>query len=336
MTGAAGLARDAIAARGERLIEILAGDPDLTGPETVHDLRVASRRLREAIAAFRALLPRARRRRLAARAREMTRGLGATRNADVGVEALRGLPDGAWSPAARALADLLALSAARLREEEAVAVAAASRRRLRAALDGLLAALGGRRASKPPQSLARRVLARRVVRLFRRAAAWGDPEETAALHTTRIAAKRLRYALEAFEPLLGPGYAERHELVKEVQEALGGYHDAVVLVEEAAAAGASPAPALAAVRRESWRALEARLLAERRRHHERFLALLAGWDQETFAAHVMRGLEEPAAPGDEPAASRGEPPRDLAHPEPLPPSIARRLHGVAGPDRGAR
>lgn len=56
-----------------------------------------------------------------------------------------------------------------------------------------------------------------------------DPARVNELHRMRIAAKRLRYTLELFEPVVGKSLSEAIEAMKEVQELLGSIHDLDVL-----------------------------------------------------------------------------------------------------------
>jgi CHAD domain-containing protein len=52
-----------------------------------------------------------------------------------------------------------------------------------------------------------------------------DPREVEALHDMRIAAKRLRYALELTAPGFGPYAIQAIRLTKELQDLLGEIHD---------------------------------------------------------------------------------------------------------------
>ena len=58
-----------------------------------------------------------------------------------------------------------------------------------------------------------------------------DPLQPDALHDMRIAAKRLRYALEATAPAFGAGAARGIEVAKALQGVLGDIHDCDVMVE---------------------------------------------------------------------------------------------------------
>lgn len=65
----------------------------------------------------------------------------------------------------------------------------------------------------------------RRVRAARRAGETSE-EEAARLHRARIAAKRVRYLAEAFEPVLGSPARALRRAAAEAQEVLGRYHDA--------------------------------------------------------------------------------------------------------------
>lgn len=76
---------------------------------------------------------------------------------------------------------------------------------------------------------AERVLRVRLDELYGFAPAALDPSQVEALHDMRIAAKRLRYALEVAAPVLG---AERGiDEAKALQEVLGEVHDCDVMLE---------------------------------------------------------------------------------------------------------
>ena len=54
-------------------------------------------------------------------------------------------------------------------------------------------------------------------------------EQPETMHRLRIDLKKLRYALELFEPILGTGYPRLYGRTSELQELLGSHHDLVVL-----------------------------------------------------------------------------------------------------------
>ena len=82
--------------------------------------------------------------------------------------------------------------------------------------------------SASPAANARKVLPRLAHRFFkagRKAIASTDGD---VLHDFRLATKRLRYTLEFFEPIYGPGLAGRMATLKELQRYLGEITDAHV------------------------------------------------------------------------------------------------------------
>jgi CHAD domain-containing protein len=62
-----------------------------------------------------------------------------------------------------------------------------------------------------------------------------DPRDAEALHDLRIAAKRLRYVLEAAAPALGPAALDGAKAARELQTVLGDLHDTDVLLPRVAA-----------------------------------------------------------------------------------------------------
>ncbi|NLI01264.1 MAG: CHAD domain-containing protein [Chthonomonadales bacterium] len=73
------------------------------------------------------------------------------------------------------------------------------------------------------------IIAARVHELIECEGCVRHPEQVVELHRMRIAAKRLRYTLEIFEPALGKAVLGAIQAMKEVQELLGAIHDLDVL-----------------------------------------------------------------------------------------------------------
>jgi len=70
-----------------------------------------------------------------------------------------------------------------------------------------------------------RIIAVRLDELHSFAEAARDPAAVKELHDMRIAAKRLRYVLEATTPALGPAAADGAKHAKKLQDVLGEIHD---------------------------------------------------------------------------------------------------------------
>jgi len=211
--------------------------------EALHDFRVAVRRLRSALRAFRGILRGAVPRNEERRLRDLARSTGPARDAEVLLAWLRSLEGDGLGPSGRAARDWFAARVELARaegrafvEKEVVPVF----RELAPDLVRGLAA-GGEAPPAPgtPETFgaALAALLRAQARAVREvAAAVAGPADVARVHLLRIEAKRLRYLLE---PLRDNARADATPAVrglKKLQEVLGQLHDAHVARAEAAAA----------------------------------------------------------------------------------------------------
>ncbi|MEU8778416.1 CYTH and CHAD domain-containing protein [Streptomyces sp. NPDC048606] len=225
-------------------------------PDSVHRMRVATRRLRSALATHRRVLDRAATDPIRAELRLLAGELGADRDREVLLERLgtrlgelpRALCVG---PVRARVGTWNATRRAETRPRALAALDDPRHLRLLDTLDALLADPPLRAAAHRP---ARRVLPKTVLRDWDRladrvAAALameaGEARET-ALHEARKAAKRARYAAEAATPALGKPARRLGKAAKKVQTLLGEHRDGVVardallaLAVEAEAAGES-------------------------------------------------------------------------------------------------
>ncbi|WP_159999362.1 CHAD domain-containing protein [Roseomonas sp. 18066] len=221
--------------------------PD-AGPEAVHQLRVAARRLRSCLKVFRKVVDNELLRALDAGLRDAARALGAAREWDVFLGGLAKELTAALGPDDKRWQKLLARAAGRrLAAYDAVAGLLAGAE-FRATLWLALQAAARPELLAPPappppaeatESLpdsrplpglrdqARSVLGKRRRKLLRGGAEIAALSD-ADLHALRLEAKRLRYAAELFAPLW-PGKATRRFLkrLSALQEALGLSNDTV-------------------------------------------------------------------------------------------------------------
>lgn len=86
-------------------------------------------------------------------------------------------------------------------------------------------------ADAPVLDNARRLLAVRIAEFYAFAPIISHPALSRELHEMRIAAKRLRYTLELFQPWLGAESEPLIDRLKAVQEALGALHDHDVRID---------------------------------------------------------------------------------------------------------
>lgn len=214
--------REVIAARQARLCSfaaaVRAGDV-----EAVHDMRVASRRLRAAVKTCRGFLDAPKAAEYAAEVRGVTQALGRPRELDVMLamlEAEEARASGAWHEAV--IAARQALHAAREAVSANCAAAADAVERLsRWDTDALMdtAAAGGGAFGEEALGKARR----KLKKMYHR---WRHSKDDEHLHALRVAFKQMRYTLEIFA---APGEDATSGL-KAVQQALGGWNDNRVLL----------------------------------------------------------------------------------------------------------
>ncbi len=200
----------------------------LDTPDSVHQARVAARRLRSVLREYRPLFDRTVTEPIRGELRWFGVVLGSARDAEVLrsrlLDAVHALPDAlVLGPVAARIESTMA---ARTRDADAEVRDLLDSDRYFALLDGL-----ERLASDPPWSAeatkkARKVLPRRVYRTWRRVRDLA--ESGAALHELRKAAKRARYAGETAEPALGKPAASYAKAMKRLQTVLGDHQDAVV------------------------------------------------------------------------------------------------------------
>lgn len=214
----------------KRIRELFRRVPGALGgeEESLHRMRVASRRLRVALP----LLARKSRSKRVRRARKVLRALtrtgGRSRDLDVALSLLeqRLQTTGSMSPEEQTLRRRLRMARGRSRSRLAGALLdqdiAGLRRDLR------------RLGSRPPANLftvlgrLRDQRDRLGHRLLSRLEALGTRLDPEALHGIRITARRLRYVAEVADTLVGAG-PEPAARFKEFQERLGQLHDAYVL-----------------------------------------------------------------------------------------------------------
>ncbi|PWS47727.1 metal-binding protein [Streptomyces sp. ZEA17I] len=227
----------------EQIRTIVERDPAVRRdlPDSVHRMRVATRRLRSAFKTYRRILDREVTDPVGAELKWLAGELGVDRDQEVLDERLTGRID--------ALPTTLALGPVRGRlQVRSAARRTGSRRRIIDVLDGeryldLLDTLDALAADPPLRPAASRApgkaLPRAVLKDYERLARRMDhalehppgPERDTALHEARKAAKRARYAGEAARPALGRPAKRLAKRMKAVQSLLGDHQDSVVARE---------------------------------------------------------------------------------------------------------
>lgn len=214
-----------------------------TDPESIHRMRVASRRLRSTLPVFSFCFKKKQYRLFERGFKRITRALGEARDTDVQIMFLRGYMPGflEGSDEAEGIRVILALLEAHRKREQ---------QRILSALDaleteGILPAFrraveeAGRdgqpkdRKKRRPESI-EEMAAARIRTVLDEVLSFGpavhDPSDVAGHHALRIALKRLRYTLEIFRPLYPDRLRPAIDGLKHLQELLGQIHDCDVWI----------------------------------------------------------------------------------------------------------
>ncbi len=311
-----------LSTRLEEVCELRADALEWSAVEGVHDMRVASRRLRSALRDFAPLLRG--RRRLAPMRNDLKKiadALGAVRDQDVAIMALEKLA--AEDAPAENAANIMLLAderrdvreTARARLHEAITEEALARLQAEfaGALDhALRSKRGGRKSAKDKKtatSMSFREAGRDITRsrfeeLQNLSESLYRPFTPGPLHRMRIAAKRLRYALELFEPCWEASAASLAEEVAEMQTSLGELHDCDVWIESLSArlmaedqrtkTGDAVSASVQQRRSVAW--LLGHFVKWRSRHFRDALARSIEWEENGFATQLNAALTAQPTP----------------------------------------
>jgi CHAD domain-containing protein len=214
----------------------------------VHDMRVASRRLRSALRDFTLYLRERKLLRLNKALKKIADMLGAVRDQDVAIMALGTLASKAPSEVSagieqfanerRLKRDIARSELARAITDEALAKL---EKEFNSALEDGLKNSRKRKTGgsnrKPVERLSCRDAGREVITVrFRElqdlSASLYRPHKVKSLHDMRIAAKRLRYAIELFAPCWTKPLASSAKEIAKMQTSLGELHDCDVWIDE--------------------------------------------------------------------------------------------------------
>lgn len=260
-----------------------------TDIEDLHKFRVATRRLRAALKAFRPVFGRAALHDATTVSRALARATNRARDLDVFIEAL---------DADLSCADIpVFMTHVRAERQDAirttlVAVDGVAFDEYCGAVERLLGeshpmgrASGKRKATRRARNEAPRMVRRRLAAVMKYEADL-DAASDVQRHDLRIAAKQLRYVAEFFADVLPPPSAELVEQMKAMQDSLGDANDCAVQTAyvEAAVQGATAVTNLPDEERVALRRLIAAMDA--RRQHA-LLLFRRQWDD---FAHVARRL----------------------------------------------
>jgi CHAD domain-containing protein len=227
---------EALLKRLQGLTKEIGGVRQAEDIEYIHRMRVASRRLRSALALFEDTVPRKRFPAWEKQVKRITRALGAARDADVQIAALDECLQKLTAPRHRPGIERLRLRLQQRRQLlqtdvlralddwEASSIADEISQALRQTV--VQARLNQVEPASPQVfQQAHRNASLRLEEFLSYESCVNRPEQIAELHAMRIAAKRLRYTLEIFAPLYAEELKAPLKTVREAQELLGDIHD---------------------------------------------------------------------------------------------------------------
>jgi len=210
--------------------------------ECIHDMRVATRRMRSALALFEKCLPGKSWKKWNKQMRRATRALGTARDADVQIDFLQEFLDGVTELRYRAGIKRLLLRLKQHRENaQGKVMAAMDQLELSGVLEGIGRTLRRTRVQARMNHVeenspyvyqqAYMTISLRLEDMLAYETYVTQPERMEELHAMRIASKRLRYTIEVFQPLYDETLKESLKVVKKIQTLLGDIHDCDVWVD---------------------------------------------------------------------------------------------------------
>jgi CHAD domain-containing protein len=216
---------------------------DWSDPEGVHDMRVASRRLRSALSDFKSYL---RRERLPYRQLKMiAAALGTVRDEDVSLLALESLKSQAAERIAEGIEAIADERRRRRLQERAALEKVVGKSEIEEFQKQFVTRIAtafrisgqpnsAKTADKLPtfRRVGVEVITGRLKGLSEGSEGIYDPTRTKELHRLRILAKRLRYAVELFSPCWDDEFRKIAREVARMQTSLGGLHDCDMWIAE--------------------------------------------------------------------------------------------------------
>ena len=227
--------------RFEELYHFREAALDWSDPEGVHSMRVASRRLRSALRDFTPYLHKRRLSSVLKSLRDIADALGEVRDQDVAIMALEKLqthmPEEV-SPALKQFIDARKAIRDQAREVLITMLADHELKQLELSFEAAVeeATAGGPARNQVPllisfRKMSRAIILDRLKELEKLSNGLFRPFDVETLHEMRIAAKRLRYAIELFQQCWGRSIASYAKRAAQMQTALGDVHDCDVWIE---------------------------------------------------------------------------------------------------------
>ncbi len=208
------------------------------GREALHQMRVASRRLRNSLWVLQKIFPRENFKRWIQGIRKVAKVSGQARDIDVQIVFLNGFCRRIKNPRHRAGLKMLAgfLRERRKRIQPRIIQALDDLQRSKIFDDinssqKLIFSSGKKKQKKRLWDLTQKKIVQRLGGLLAFEQYVYSPQKVKKLHETRIAAKHLRYTLEGFALLYGPAIQSFIDSARDIQRILGELHDYDVWIQ---------------------------------------------------------------------------------------------------------
>ncbi|HMS09057.1 MAG TPA: CHAD domain-containing protein [Pyrinomonadaceae bacterium] len=282
-------AGEILASRGEKVIEQMSEALRPDNVEGIHGLRVAIRRLRTAMQDLGSVSDKKAGRKLHKKLKAVAGLAGKVRDHDVAIAFLEKLTDEPERPEIiLGLNEMIAGRRSR-READLQALAASLSPERTEKLAGKIRSMTSSVRSLPiDRGVAAGVLGERCLEFLELVPSLYDPSDTKRHHRLRIAAKRLRYSAELFDPL-AENEDSAPKLIAKMQDHLGDMHDCDVWISTLRKnlksyvknAGEATPEFLAA----EW--LLGEFVRRRAKHYREALELWAEWRSSGFLESLL-------------------------------------------------
>lgn len=209
--------------------------------EGVHQMRVASRRVRSGLPIFGTCFKKSQYDKWRSCVKGLTGALGEARDTDVQIEYLRGMLERSDELLGKGISLLLERKHALRLEHQAQVVACLDEMSASGVLQDMedrlsrtverLEEAGADVRGRPSYAAGWAHTSLRLAEVMKLEHCVADPQARSEHHQLRIAIKRLRYTLEAFRPLFDDELKDEIRALKEVQDLLGEMHDCDVWLD---------------------------------------------------------------------------------------------------------
>jgi CHAD domain-containing protein len=299
--GARESAAKVLRARFDEVLDFSVAALDLSVSEGVHDMRVATRRLRSALQDFAPLMNKETLRPVKKDLKKIADALGAARDLDVAIASLIKLHSKAKAATVKkGIEKLIKERRARLQRAQFVLTEILAAGRVSPLQTDFPATIDEAFSqTRPDENISfkqagREAMAARLREFCDLSEKIYEPFDGAALHKLRISAKRLRYAIELFAVCWNDSLKPFAEELSEMQSFLGEIHDGDVQIEslsrllaENGAAGKSDRNAV------EW--LLSEYLKARAENYLGALKLWSEWKENEFFERMQAAISEAAS-----------------------------------------